>query len=181
MCLCMTHRLYDWAIDAESATQCMSPCMVVCTLHYVWLRVKGRAGSNAEATSQEMKPHFTAPTNKVWDHFCRRKWFGVSECESIPECPCLCLRVIWKKMSILQSPAFSLIIRFGAEMFGWDIFRPWAQGALWLDMFISSNARWTAHWASLHCGHQCSKHLLGVLQLFGVLVILLITKLSIIL
>ncbi len=64
----------------ESLQACVY--IMLCTVR---IRVKGGASSNAEAMSQEMEPHFAGPLNhntpinKVWDHFCKRKWFGVSK------------------------------------------------------------------------------------------------------
>lgn len=68
----------------------MSSCMPLCTLCYAKYDSTGEggAGINAEGNGlQKLEAQFTglhnhtSHINKVWDPFCKRKWFGISKWE----------------------------------------------------------------------------------------------------
>ena len=81
------HRVYNCVTDAERFATCMSLCMLVCILQYVQNDSEWRAGMVVmlRQLAKKMETHFngrpnhSTHNNKVWDHFCKRKWFGASK------------------------------------------------------------------------------------------------------
>lgn len=133
--------------------------------------------------AKKLKPDLTSPhnhsahTNKVWDHFCKCKWFGVSKwvwehswmpmfmSEGHMEVDVSAARPFFQPNNQICCRDVQLRYFPSAEQ---------TQGSLWLYMFISSNTKPTAHWASLYSSYQRSSHLLAVLQLLAMVVIILL-------